>query len=431
MANLKVTENEATILASIPKHNVDFNARVMQSVSIDYERNMIYWTQQYSGKKMTDAGAGESYNITRTDLKGKYIDQMWCLNGGHGTNIALDYDVASKKMYIWSAYKINNKWEVVRYPYESNKILKGTESSFFISKVESGSYNRISGDLKNDMLVFHSGGDPKTFNIRIVRASSVREGKLEVLYKVKATEANDAYVYQGCALDFPYLYTSSGTGGGEEPKQLTCVDVVTGKRVYQTTFKFNTKAMQPTESNFAEPENVCVYYKNNKKHIVVGYALGGAGNRMNRAFDLVENNSEDVETEIESLRNLILNRKRTEVIFDQSTKGDLTTTFKLRETLNNFDMVQVVLESGGGYTTASKLVSPKLFEASKSFIFASSNIGDTSGTNVDMYEYAANFNDDLTSFKNDRAVKIEVSNNGTTRSNITNMGIKKIYGIVL
>lgn len=84
-----------------------------------------------------------------------------------------------------------------------------------------------------------------------------------------------------------------------------------------------------------------------------------------------------------------------------------------------------------GYTTASRLVSPKLFEASKSFIFASSNIGDTSGNNVDMYEYAANFNDDLTSFKNDRAVKIEVSNNGTVRGNITNMGIKKIYGIVL
>ncbi|HBL6241274.1 TPA: teichoic acid biosynthesis protein, partial [Listeria monocytogenes] len=54
-----------------------------------------------------------------------------------------------------------------------------------------------------------------------------------------------------------------------------------------------------------------------------------------------------------------------------------------------------------------------------------------SGNNVDMYEYAANFNDDLTSFKNDRAVKIEVSNNGTVRGNITNMGIKKIYGIVL
>lgn len=78
MANLKVIENEATILASIPKHNVDYNARVMQSVSVDYERDMIYWTQQYSGKKMTDAGAGESYNITRTDLKGNYIDQMWC-----------------------------------------------------------------------------------------------------------------------------------------------------------------------------------------------------------------------------------------------------------------------------------------------------------------------------------------------------------------
>ncbi|MBC1430941.1 phage baseplate protein [Listeria seeligeri] len=429
MANLKLVENEATILASIPKHNVDYNARVMQSVSVDYERNMIYWTQQYSGKKMTDANAGESYNITRTDLKGKYIDQMWCLNGGHGTNIALDYDSATKKMYIWSAYKVNNKWEVVRYPYESNKILKGTEASIFISKVESGSYNRISGDLKNDMLVFHSGGDPKTFNIRIVRASAIKEGKLEVLYKVKASEANDTYTYQGCALDFPYLYTSSG--GSEEPKQVTCVDVVTGRRVYQTTFKFNTKAMQPTETNYAEPENVCVYYKNNKKHIVVGYALGGAGNRMNRAFDLVEMNSEDIETEIESLRNLILNRKRTELIFNQSTKGDLTTTFKLRETLKNFDIIQVVLESGGGYTTASKLVSPSLFESSKSFIFASSNIGDTSGTNVDMYEYAANFNDDLTTFKNDRAVKIEVSNNGTTRSNITNMGIKKIYGIVL
>ncbi|HAB6375628.1 TPA_asm: teichoic acid biosynthesis protein, partial [Listeria monocytogenes] len=150
-----------------------------------------------------------------------------------------------------------------------------------------------------------------------------------------------------------------------------------------------------------------------------------------RAFDLVENNSENIETEIESLRNLIISRKRTEVIFDQSTKGDMTTNFKLRETLNNFDIIQVVLESGGGYTTASRLVSPKLFEASKSFIFASSNIGDTSGNNVDMYEYAANFNDDLTSFKNDRAVKIEVSNNGTVRGNITNMGIKKIYGIVL
>ncbi|AHI56639.1 teichoic acid biosynthesis protein [Listeria ivanovii] len=429
MANLKLVENEATILASIPKNNVDYNARVMQSVSVDYERNMIYWTQQYSGKKMTDANAGESYNITRTDLKGKYIDQMWCLNGGHGTNIALDYDSETKKMYIWSAYKVNNKWEVVRYPYESNKILKGIEASIFISKVESGSYNRISGDLKNDMLVFHSGGDPKTFNIRIVRASAIKEGKLEVLYKVMASEANDTNTYQGCALDFPYLYTSSG--GSEELKQVTCVDVVTGRRVYQTTFKFNTKAMQPTETNYVEPENVYVYYKNNKKHIVVGYALGGAGNRMNRAFDLVEMNSEDIETEIESLRNLILNRKRTELIFDQSTKGDLTTTFKLRETLKNFDIIQVVLESGGGYTTASKLVSPSLFESSKSFIFASSNIGDTSGTNVDMYEYAANFNDDLTTFKNDRAVKMEVSNNGTTRSNITNMGIKKIYGIVL
>lgn len=76
--------------------------------------------------------------------------------------------------------------------------------------------------------------------------------------------------------------------------------------------------------------------------------LGGAGNRMNRAFDLVENNSENIETEIESLRNLIISRKRTEVIFDQSTKGDMTTNFKLRETLNNFDIIQVVLESGGG-----------------------------------------------------------------------------------
>ncbi len=128
------------------------------------------------------------------------------------------------------------------------------------------------------------------------------------------------------------------------------------------------KQCKPQKAILQNQKNVCVYYKNNQKHIVVGYALGGAGNRMNRAFDLVENNSENIETEIESLRNLIISRKRTEVIFDQSTKGDMTTNFKLRETLNNFDIIQVVLESGGGYTTASRLVSPKLFEASKSFI---------------------------------------------------------------
>lgn len=73
----------------------------------------------------------------------------------------------------------------------------------------------------------------------------------------------------------------------------------------------------------------------------------------------------------------------------------------------------------------------KLFEVFKLFIFVLSNIGDISGNNVDMYEYVVNFNDDLIFFKNDCVVKIEVLNNGIVWGNIMNMGIKKIYGMVL
>lgn len=121
-------------------------------------------------------------------------------------------------------------------------------------------------------------------------------------------------------------------------------------------------------------------------------------------------------------------------LFSGDSSGDYTSTFKLSESLNEFDMVYIRLNSEAGTMAVTKTIVMRDL-VSDDIIFSFSNISDTGGsTDFTVYEVAITMNSDRDGFKMKRANKIDVDTNSgkaTRSNNISTTGVARIIGIRL
>ncbi|MGG1014859.1 phage tail protein [Bacillus subtilis] len=256
---------------------------VMQSFNIDRVNNHIYATQVWNG-----AGKNpnmESFVITRMNLSGKMLDYMVCLEGGHGTNIGLEWDAVNKKMYIWSHYytsDVDRTHTIARFPYQPGATIRYNDPSIQrTSNLGGEEYTVVSLDIEHDLLFFRREN-------RVI-AQDLESAKKDVLKIVGDMTLNlpDNTIFQGAYMDYPYVYWFTGDANqATDPNMLRVFDIRGNATVYEKNIIFAKNTAISWEDDFREPEGVHVFVdpKTKTRTVMTGYATGKVGNRIAKIY---------------------------------------------------------------------------------------------------------------------------------------------------
>lgn len=265
----------------VPRLNLAYTT-VLQSHNIDRDNKRIYATQVYNGAG-TNSGQ-ESFIISRMDMSGKLIDSMICLNGGHGTNIGLDWDRTSGTMYIWSHYYVGasgNKHRVVRFPYQPGKTIDYNDASIqTFDNLTDGTYSVVSIDIEHQLLMLR-----QVNHVIVMDLTQARKNIKDIITEVDVTTSYT--VYQGGYLDYPYLYWYTGdTNEATEPATLAVYDVERDYMVYEKRIIFAKNSVISWENNFREPEGVQVYVdpRTKARTVIIGFTTGAVGARISKLY---------------------------------------------------------------------------------------------------------------------------------------------------
>lgn len=218
-------EEAAQLFATLPRTNPsgDVNLAVMQCAQIDYDEGYIYWTQRYQGAKHVAVFGDrdseiQSFNITRTDLSGNYMDQMWCIGGGHGTAITLEK--TGTKTMIWSAYYELAGGKVV--PYISRFVYKADHTQkfdgtldFSFSVADQENFSHVWYDAETDYIAVTCLHSSVNTRVLVIKKSDLLAKKFQVYYTFYPGDLGwiaSKHDVQTCALAFPYVYFSAGMG---------------------------------------------------------------------------------------------------------------------------------------------------------------------------------------------------------------------------
>lgn len=261
----------------VPRLNTA-HTTVLQSHNIDRDNKYIYATQVYKNE------AQQSFIISRTDMSGKLIDSMICLNGGHGTNIGLDWDSKSGTMYIWSHYYVGasgNKHRVVRFPYQPGKTIDYNDPSIqTFDNLTDGTYSVVSIDVEHQLLMLR-----QTNHVIVMDLAQARKNVKDVIAEVDVTTSYTEF--QGAYLDYPYLYWYTGdTNEKTQPATLAVYDVERDYMVYEKRIIFARNSVISWENDFREPEGVQVYVdpRTKARTVIIGFTTGVVGGRINKLY---------------------------------------------------------------------------------------------------------------------------------------------------
>lgn len=261
----------------VPRLNTA-HTTVLQSHNIDRDNKYIYATQVYKD------GDQQSFIISRTDMSGKLIDSMICLNGGHGTNIGLDWDSKSGTMYIWSHYYVGasgNKHRVVRFPYQPGKTIDYNDPSIqTFDNLTDGTYSVVSIDVEHQLLMLR-----QTNHVIVMDLAQARKNVKDVIAEVDVTTSYTEF--QGAYLDYPYLYWYTGdTNEKTQPATLAVYDVERDYMVYEKRIIFAKNSVISWENDFREPEGVQVYVdpRTKARTVIIGFTTGVVGGRINKLY---------------------------------------------------------------------------------------------------------------------------------------------------
>jgi hypothetical protein len=121
------------------------------------------------------------------------------------------------------------------------------------------------------------------------------------------------------------------------------------------------------------------------------------------------------------------------VLWTGTSKADFASTFTLSESLNNFDLVYIRLESDAGINVTDRTIVVSDM-ASNDVTFQFQNLSDTAGTlGYWMFEYCITLSANKDSFVNKRSIrlKVDAANVQTRTENDGTIGVKTIIGIRL
>ena len=279
----------ATLQMEAPAGWDDFNQSVAQYAQVDNERGDIYWSQTYKGSK--NGSAISSYSVTRTDLTGTIKDRMWTINGGHGSHFGIEY--IAGEMWIWSYMRDNNnKWHIVKYKYQANKILKWGDSSI-VDLLNVNSDLRTNLDVRNGYVLFVEGKENPIFYV--CKKEDVLKKQFKPIHTAQGSDINyfgKVQTYQSACLDYPYVYMTSGGSTGVDQRCLYCFDIRTASLVYRIVYTLDKGTIEEID-NHNEPETISYYYDaSGKKWLVQGFAFGNEdienSKRTNQLFRINE-----------------------------------------------------------------------------------------------------------------------------------------------
>lgn len=285
---LFASEEDASSLATLqktaPSGWTDFTTAVAQYAQVDYPRNDIYWSQSYVGPK--NGSAISSYVVTRTDLTGQIKDRMWAINAGHGSQFGIEY--IAGQMWIWSYYRdASNKWHIVKYKYQANKVLQWGDASI-LDLLSATKELRTNLDVRNGYVLFVAGTENPQFYV--CKKSDVEQHIYKPIYSCLGSDIGyfgTRQTYQSACLDFPYVYMTSGDSIGNDLRCLYCFDVRSKSLIYRIVYYFDKGTIAEIGGQ-NEPEAVSYYYDaSGKKRLVQGFAFG-TSDKTNQLFKINE-----------------------------------------------------------------------------------------------------------------------------------------------
>ncbi|MGG4039891.1 phage tail spike protein [Heyndrickxia ginsengihumi] len=301
---LFATEEDAAYFATLPMDNPsdDVNTHVAQYAQVDAENGYIYWSQEYFGSKKSSNGGWQSFSITRTTLDGEFVDQMWVIGGGHGSNFGIEH--VGSDVYIWSAMINTSKstlngttyWGVSRYKYVPNAILKYGSSGVQFYSFGATDYYRVNYDEKNSYVHLSKG----EVTLYVCKKSDIQNNLFKPIYTMNGSDVGfdgSSQTFQSSCLDFPYVYFDAGDVNGLDERVMYCVDIRSKSLVYKIVYTFDKGTINQI-GQYNEPECISYYYdENGKKWIIQGFAWGDEdiedSERTNQLFRIEEHQRGD------------------------------------------------------------------------------------------------------------------------------------------
>lgn len=281
LTNAFFTESDFFFFSKLqtPVGGTDVNRRVVQYCVYDNINKNIFWVQGYSGSQVSkdDIAKAESFSITRTDNAGVIKDRMVCRFGGHGSHLGIE--MINGVVWIYSAYRdvTAAKWRYVKFKYQAGKLLNYADTTLLNTEIAT-TMGRLNIDPKNGYYLTVTGSN-KNALYRVHKRAIFEAKKYQPIHEFKAANfgINSTQTYQSSYLDYPYLYTTFGSGEGNpvdgDMPELHVVDVRTGQAVHEIDFNFTQGTINPTEELFHEIEGVTMYYDNDVKYLLVSFVF--------------------------------------------------------------------------------------------------------------------------------------------------------------
>ncbi|HLR20015.1 MAG TPA: hypothetical protein VK115_08980 [Staphylococcus sp.] len=261
---------------------------VMQHFWIDNRTGVIYMTQATSN----------GYMLTRLKSNGDYIDSSEVIGGGHGTHNGYRY--INGQLWIYSHMKDYEGFnKLVRFKYTPNvnisygtygmeEVFTGHPENPYITPVVNNNEGLMLFRIEYPKEEWSTRNAQNYIEVRSLEDIDNRVDNL--LYKIDIPAKYSYYgdkkqPMQGVDFDSDTVYWYTGNSNPKDNNYLTAFDLKTGKQLYSTVVNYGgISGIYP--GDFSEPEGMQLYYddETGKKALLIGYSVGGAGNRSHKIY---------------------------------------------------------------------------------------------------------------------------------------------------
>jgi len=207
------------------------------------------------------ATSGDDCNFMHRDKNFKLIDKMVLTGGGHGTTFGVMYQ-EGQPWIICNQRNSSGNWDIVRFKYQGGKTLGINDTDHLITP---GGYPRVAFDREHNVAGYSSGG----YMFFVLNVSDLLAGVKTVMYTINMLDydfvGNDD-IFQGQALDFPYVYWSVGNQYLGKTCSFYCVNLLHRGEVMHPYY--DTLIGLGLSNQIIEPESLSFATINGKKTLV-------------------------------------------------------------------------------------------------------------------------------------------------------------------
>ncbi|ATW59519.1 tail protein [Lactobacillus phage Lenus] len=207
------------------------------------------------------ATSGDDCNFMHRDKNFKLIDKMVLTGGGHGTTFGVMYQ-EGQPWIICNQRNSSGNWDIVRFKYQGGKTLGINDTDHLITP---GGYPRVVFDREHNVAGYSSGG----YMFFVLNVSDLLAGVKTVMYTINMLDydfVGDDDIFQGQALDFPYVYWSVGNQYLGKTCSFYCVNLLHRGEVMHPYY--DTLIGLGLSNQIIEPESLSFATINGKKTLV-------------------------------------------------------------------------------------------------------------------------------------------------------------------